>query len=94
MSHHQEHPDQIAFPLDRLAGLGRLRADVARLIMAIPAGSDTQLIEEAYRVLRSLITERQLLQRRPDGVAHAEANKIAIAYWRGVIDGKLRSPAR
>ena len=58
--------------------------------MTTVARSDGEIVEQAHRILHSLIAERQQLEGRADATELAEADRIAIGYWRGVIADKLR----
>lgn len=57
--------------------------------MATAVRSNAEAVEDAHRILRSLIAERRRLHGQPDAAPLAEANRIAIQYWRGVIADKL-----
>lgn len=62
--------------------------------MASPDVTEAKVLEEAQRVLHSLIDERRQLRERSDSDPLAEANRLAIQYWRGVIEEKLRHANR
>jgi hypothetical protein len=67
---------------------------VAQLVVATVSRPEGEVVEQAHRILHSLIAERQQLQGRADATELAEANRIAIGYWRCVIADKLRGAAR
>jgi hypothetical protein len=67
---------------------------VAPLAVATVSRPEGEIVEQAHRILHSLIAERQQLQGRADAAELAAANRIAIGYWRCVIADKLRGAAR